>query len=766
MLKIYDQNYKYVGTISEYTDLCIEKKLEDGDKTLSFTLGSNDLSDLKNEYYIETEEDIFVVKNIDISSSGLPDIDCQLNLEELESYEHESFSAVNQKLIDAARLAVVSTGWTIETDVSGTKLRSVATLKATPYDVLLKIKDAWMCEIQFDSKNKVVKFSDQFGDDKGVYFTRQLNLKSIKCTTDSYDFYTRLIPIGADDLRIDNDGKDYVENYQYSTKVRTLIWEDTSYTDAAALKEDAIAKLEDLSKPVKSYDADVVDLAKMSERFTVTEYGIGDTITLVDEPTGIKEKQRIVKIKEYPQDPTKNSCELSNTMLTWEEQQAKIKKATDAFEDISNSDGTVNGVYVKGVEADGIVGIEVTISNNETVKAAKSTAESASSTATSAKASADSALSKVGTLEASYADLTEVVAKKATIDDLNAVSAKVGTIEGNFADFKSVTTDEFSAQKALIDDLDTKKLDAEQADLKYANIDFSNIGQAAMEYFYSKSGLIENVVVGEATITGDLVGVTISGDLIKGNTIVAEKLVIKGTDGLYYKLNTDGMTTEAEQTDENSLNGSLIQAKTITASKITVDDLVAFGATIGGYNIKDHALYSGVKSSPTNTTRGVYMDDDGQFAVGDASNYLRFFKDTDGTYKLEISAASMSMSSTGKTVEETITDIQKDIDDVRDEVTTMLYIDSSKGNVFKNDQFSTVLSVILYHGNKRITTSAEMKEIFGSSAKLQWSWQDIDDDAFGIMDPTDSRFSDDGFKLTLSAGDVDVKVTFMCELII
>lgn len=160
------------------------------------------------------------------------------------------------------------------------------------------------------------------------------------------------------------------------------------------------------------------------------------------------------------------------------------------------------------------------------------------------------------------------------------------------------------------------------------------------------------------------------------------------------------------------------------------------------------------------------MDDDGQFAVGDASNYLRFFKDTDGTYKLEISAASMSMSSTGKTVEETITDIQKDIDDVRDEVTTMLYIDSSKGNVFKNDQFSTVLSVILYHGNKRITTSAEMKEIFGSSAKLQWSWQDIDDDAFGIMDPTDSRFSDDGFKLTLSAGDVDVKVTFMCELII
>ena len=58
-------------------------------------------------------------------------------------------------------------------------------------------------------------------------------------------------------------------------------------------------------------------------------------------------------------------------------------------------------------------------------------------------------------------------------------------------------TDELAANKALINELDVEKLNATDADLKYANIDFSNIGIAAMEKFYSESGLIKNVVVGD-----------------------------------------------------------------------------------------------------------------------------------------------------------------------------------------------------------------------------------------------------------------------------
>ena len=235
--------------------------------------------------------------------------------------------------------------------------------------------------------------------------------------------------------------------------------------------------------------------------------------------------------------------------------------------------------------------------------------------------------------------------KETTTEKLTAQDAKIKKIDGDVASFKETTTEKFKANEASIEDLKTGKLSAKDADLKYANIDFSNIGKTAMEFFYAQSGLIKDVTIGDATITGELVGVTISGNLIKGNTIVAEKLVIKGSDGLYYKLNTDGMTVEKEQTDYNSLNGQVIRAKSITATKIDVEDLVAFGATIGGFKIGQDSIYSGVKESVGNTTRGIYMDNDGQFVFGDASQYVKFYRVSEGKYKLAIAVEDLYIGS-------------------------------------------------------------------------------------------------------------------------
>lgn len=235
--------------------------------------------------------------------------------------------------------------------------------------------------------------------------------------------------------------------------------------------------------------------------------------------------------------------------------------------------------------------------------------------------------------------------KETTTEKLKANSAAIGSLDSTFANFKDATAEKFKANEADIENLKTGKISAEDADLKYANIDFSNIGKTAMEYFYAQSGLVKDVKIGDATITGELVGVTISGDLLKGNTVVADKLVIKGSDGLYYKLNTDGMSVEKEQTDYNSLNGQVIRAKSITATKIDVEDLVAFGATIGGFKIGQDSIYSGVKESVGNTTRGIYMDNDGQFVFGDASQYVKFYKISEGKYKLAIAVEDLYIGS-------------------------------------------------------------------------------------------------------------------------
>lgn len=251
-----------------------------------------------------------------------------------------------------------------------------------------------------------------------------------------------------------------------------------------------------------------------------------------------------------------------------------------------------------------------------------------------------------GTLSAQEALIGNLEAENVTI------TGKLDAAEGNISNLQAdnVTINEsLTAAKASIKELDAKKLSADQADIKYANIDFTNIGKAAMEYLYSKSGLIENVTVGDEQITGTLAGVTIKGDLIEGNTVVADKLVIKGSDGLYYKLNTDGVKIEKEQTDYNSLNGSIITAKSITATKISVSDLVAFDATIGGFNITSESLYSGVKESADNTTRGIYLGKDGQLSVGDSQNYLKYYKTSDGSYKLEIAVGGDDLSNASKT---------------------------------------------------------------------------------------------------------------------
>lgn len=325
---------------------------------------------------------------------------------------------------------------------------------------------------------------------------------------------------------------------------------------------------------------------------------------------------------------------------------------------------------------------------------------------------------------------------------------------------KNVTADSILADSAKIKKLETDKISATDADLKYAKIDFTNITEATMEYFYSKSGLIKNVTVGDQTITGELVGVTIKGDIIEGGTVKADKLVIKGEDGLFYKLNVDALgetTASSDKKYQNGLDGSAIIAKSITAEQISVKDLVAFGATIGGFKIGDDSIYSGVKSSVDNTTRGIYFDNDGQFSFGDSRDYIKFYKDTDGEYHLKIAAKSLIFGSSSSSVED-------EINTLKDEINTQVIINSSQGTTFKNNNISTVLNIIIIRGTQYITDMVTLREAMGNSVYLQWKYQKPNEDEAGVILMSDPRLKDEGFTFIISPNDVDERITFFCEL--
>lgn len=240
-----------------------------------------------------------------------------------------------------------------------------------------------------------------------------------------------------------------------------------------------------------------------------------------------------------------------------------------------------------------------------------------------------------GQIEDLYAkkiDATDVQSTYATIKNLEATNAKFNNLDTTYAKI-----DVLNAQQAQIDNLGAK----------YAKIDFANINEAAITKIYAEHGIIDDLVFKNGRVVGELVGVRIKGDLIEAGTLKADKLVVKGSDGLYYKLNIEGGATVSEQVSDedlqNGLSGDIIVAKSITAGKVAVDDLVAFGATIGGFHIANNSIYSEGKAALANENPGIYFDKDGQLSIGDGNDYLRYFKDENGEYKLEVSASSISM---------------------------------------------------------------------------------------------------------------------------
>lgn len=202
----------------------------------------------------------------------------------------------------------------------------------------------------------------------------------------------------------------------------------------------------------------------------------------------------------------------------------------------------------------------------------------------------------------------------------------------------------------------------------------------------------------------------------------------------------------------------------IDADRINVDDLSAICAAIGGFNLTNRSIYSGGKSDVNSVEQGIYLDKDGQMSIGGDSSHIKYYENQNGDFKLDVEVDEVILKETGK-LSETIDNIQNNIENVREEITTLLRIESSRGTVFKNNAVSTVLSVVIYHGKDRITDIDRLHEVYGNSAYIQWKWQRLDEDSYGIISSADSRMSNGGFSFTLSPEDVDVKVTFMCELI-
>lgn len=126
--------------------------------------------------------------------------------------------------------------------------------------------------------------------------------------------------------------------------------------------------------------------------------------------------------------------------------------------------------------------------------------------------------------------IKQAIIDQATIDDLLAHNATIQNLIAMDANINNI----------LAGRLSTATLDATYAQIDLANMHEAEVDQLSVINILGQSGLFDNLVLNEGSVTGTLKAVTILGDLIKANTVFADRLVYPGSDGMYYMLNYHG----------------------------------------------------------------------------------------------------------------------------------------------------------------------------------------------------------------------------------
>ncbi|EOU1942104.1 TPA: phage tail spike protein [Clostridium perfringens] len=608
MLQLFDKNKRKIAGLIEYENLCIESILESGDKTLSFSYStfSKFHDEIEEETYIRTKNDEYVVKaKLANSKDNKTAFTCKLNIEELEGNIFDRFETVEKNIIDCLNQAIVSTGWTINTEnCTNKKKRTIRITNCSSWTIIQKAKKLYGIEFKFYTLNKVIMLYDRIGTDKGTYFIDSLNLRALQTQGNSYGFYTRIIPTGKNGLTIAsvNGGKIYLENKQYSNKTLTYYWKDERYVKPDSLKEDALEKLNIMSKPFKSYIASTINLVEMNEKYkSILDYNLGDYIYLISKKNNIKDKHRIVKTKEYPQDHSKDTVELANKALDLSEEKLLVDEMNTTLDNVTTDNGTLNGSTIDSIQVKQIEDFRANVI-------------------------------EVVNLKAINASIENLHANKADIQDLNAVKARIGTLEATKANITQLTAvsaevQQLNAIKANITDLNAATAKIGILEAKTASIDNLLAGNLTADNFKANSitagsGIIASGAIGSAQISSLSVNKLEAGDITTSKhkivsadgtiEIVGNQILINRNNvnrvilGEYRK--SDGTTeygllVRAKDGQTIMLDGNGVHNAGITDGAID-NNKVADNANISGNKLDINSVIREVNNNGTETIKG------------------------------------------------------------------------------------------------------------------------------------------------------------------
>lgn len=431
---------------------------------------------------------------------------------------------------------------------------------------------------------------------------------------------------------------------------------------------------------------------------------------------------------------------------------------------------------------------------------------------------ADAAIgaAQIDSAAVTYAKIAQAAVTQISADALAAVQARVRELVAG-----SITTDQLYADLAAIAVAQLTTANIGRANIDWASINTlaaciaqiasAEIGTAKIDYAKIVDSVTDTAIISQGE-AGKLFIARLAVTDANMVSLTAGELLLKAADGSFVRLVADGqggVTSQTVQVEGDNIaqatipGGKLIE-NSITARELNVSSIFADQALIRAIkaaNIDVADLFAAqatiekldswiVSANTIQALQGqlnLWAEEKIESRVSGKADAATAVASVQVQYAQSSSAAvapASGWSATAPAWEEGKVMWQRTVTTYADshsetsaptclsgatgaagEDATVLRIDSSRGTVFKNNQVATVLSAVIYHGSERVDTIAALRRVYGSGAYLQWSWQRMDEERYGVISADDSRIGQDGFTLTLSPADVDVKVSFMCELI-
>ena len=561
MFKIFDRNHKQIDILENPYNAIITDELN-GIGELKFTVPIT-YKKLQLEGYVQVKDGHeYVIK--EITTEGRErNVHCVLNIEELLGMVHTTFTSKENNLNDTMMIILNGTTWTHVNNSTRTYTRNLYGTVVSSYHMLQLMSTVFDVEFYFDTHKKIVYIVDRVGEDNGTYFINDLNLKQLSQDTHTHNLITRVIPLGKDNLNISevNGGKMWLENHTYSNKIIYGVWQATDYDNATHLKEDAQRYLDEMAIPYESYEIQVTDISKLANNPDF-RYELGDVITIIDNLTETRIKQRICRKIYNLQDPDADIINIASKDRSFEDYYKRIQTVADMTDKVINTDGTINSEAIDKIPADKIIG------------------------------DIQSTGIKADSITADHIKAEQIQAKHITADAISANHIKANSIQATHLQANSIASEHIQTGaitagsgiiadgaigNAQIADLDASKLTAGTIDtsditIAGANQNLRITGNRLQVFEGVGSSQKERVSLGDVNADGSVYGIR-----------------VRGKDGTTVLFDDNGVTKEGI-TDGSITNDKINPNANIDASKININSVINRINSDGSTNIQGNRI--------------------------------------------------------------------------------------------------------------------------------------------------------------------------------